>query len=402
MPRPSSLSDALATRIAIGLALVSAAFLCFALLIQTPWEGKALSRIAKRLDVPKEEVPWQVFFDFETLGGHSLGVEAYRQIGLWQGAVFVGLVLGVCALTAHWWVPLTRRRPRTRNLMPVDLSAITQRTFKPERLGWIGLFAILVVATGLRAPYLDRAIYFDEQDNLRRNFHGYLEIQPDGEERWRPADWSEALWENRLGNNPVLLSVTVQASLRIWRVITGSDRQRFSIVAIRLPIFFAGLGSIAAIWWLLQLWGMRIGAVFGGVLAAIHPMHIDYSLQARGYAFGLMFVPLALGFAWLAMRRNLWRYWFAFAFCVFFCLWSYAGSIYFAVALNAGLLGFLIWRQFRSGDAAILGLTSRLIAVNVVTGLLYLFLIAPHIPQLSYHFRNVFELLPVYAALSKI
>jgi len=390
----SSPSDPVITRVAVGLAAIAAAFLWFALEAPAPWEGRALNLIAKRLDVPKDEVSWQVFFDFEKLGSHGLGVDNYRQIGLWQGAVFVGIALGVCALTARWWVPLTRRRPRSDSLLTTDATMMGQ-TFRPGRIGWIGLFVILVVATGLRAPYLNRAIYFDEQDNLRRNFHGFLEIKPDGNERWRGAGWSEALWENRLGNNPVLLSVTAQVSLRIWRVITGAERQRFSIVAIRLPVIFAGLASIAALWWLLQLWGLRVGAAFAGILAAIHPMHIDYSLQARGYAFVLLFVPIALGFAWLAIRQNLWSYWFGLAFCVFFCLWSYAGSVYFALSLNAGLLVFLVWRKIRSGDAGIIGLISRLLAVNVVTGLLYIFLIAPHIPPVSYHFRQVFEMIPL-------
>ena len=124
-------------------------------------------------------------------------------------------------------------------------------------------------------------------------------------------------------------------------------------------------------------------------------MHIDYSLQARGYAFILLFVPLSLGFVWLALRGNRWRYWFAFAFCIFFCLWSYAGSIYYALTLNAGLFGFLLWRRYRCKDSGIINPIFRLLTVNTATGLLYVFLITPHIPQVSYHFRQVFEIIPL-------
>lgn len=387
-------SDIATTRVAVGLAFVASAFLWFALESQTPWEGKALSRTAKRLEIPKEDVPWQVFFDFEALGSYRLTVEDYQQIGLWQGSVFVGLALGAAALTACWWVPLTKRRLRPGSVPTVDDRGPGAK-FQPGRAGWIALLFIMVTAFALRAPYLDRAIYFDEQDNLRRNFHGYLEIQPDGTERWKGAGWSEALWENKLGNNPVLLSVIAQGSQRIWRAVTRAEREQFNIVVLRIPVFLAGMGSIAALWWLLQLWGLRLGAAFGGLLAAIHPMHIDYSLQARGYAFVLLFVPLSLGFAWLALRENRWRHWFAFAFCVFFCLWSYAGSIYYALTINAGMLGFMLWRRYRSGDPGVVNPISRLLTVNMVTGLLYLFLIAPHIPQVSYHFRKVFEIIPL-------
>ncbi len=389
-------SDPIVNRVSAVLALVAAAFLYFAWQAPAPWKGDALKKVAKRLEVAKDEVPRAVFFDFETLGGQSLGVDIYRQIGLWQGAVFVGLVLGGCALTVRWWLPLTCRRPRSGSLSRsnVDLS---EAGFKPGRFAYMALVVILVLAAFLRVPHLDRSLYFDEQDNLRRNFHGFLEVHPDGEEVWKGADWSDALWENKLGNNPVMLSVLAQVSLRTWRAVTGADRQRFSVVALRMPVLLAGLASIVSLWFLLQLWGLRTGAFIAAALAAIHPMHIDYSLQARGYALVLLFVPLAVAFAWLALRDNRWRHWFAFAFCIFFCIWSYAGSVYFALALNVGLLGFLLWRWFRSCDAGLLGPISRMLVVNTVTGLLYVFLISPHLPQVSYHFRQVFEMIPLEA-----
>lgn len=394
MPRFPLSPDPIVNRVSAALAFVATAFLLFVWRLPEPWKGESLKKVAKRLNLPKEEVTWQAFFDFGALGGQNLGVDIYCQIGLWQGALLVGLILAVCALTVRWWLPLTRRRPRSGSLLTVDVAS-TESAFKPGRLAWIALAGILLLAAFLRVPHLDRVLYFDEQDNLRRNFHGFLEIKLDGEEVWKGAGWSEALWENRLGNNPVMLSVLTQVSLRTWRAITGNDRQRFSVVALRIPVLLAGLASIVSLWFLLQLWGLRTGALIAAALAAIHPMHIDYSLQARGYALVLLFVPLAVAFAWLALRDNRWRHWFAFAFCIFFCIWSYAGSVYFALSLNVGLLGFLLWRWFRSRDAGLLGPISRMLAVNAVTGLLYVFLIFPHLPQVSYHFRQVFEMIPM-------
>ncbi|MCB1231908.1 MAG: hypothetical protein KDN19_16690 [Verrucomicrobiae bacterium] len=377
-------------RVALLLGLLATGFFAFWLTIDPPWEGQALTRTARGLEIAESEVPRSVFRDFETLGSLNLGVDAYRQIGLWYGSLSLFLALAAAALTAVWWVPLAQRKASPPSLAPSSL-------FAPKRKDWIGLVLLLILAAAFRAPYLDRALYFDEQDNLRRNFHGHLEIRQDGEEIWRGAGWQEAFFENRLGNNPVLLSVACQASLRAWRAISGAHRQQFDIVALRLPVFLAGLASIAALWWLLQLWGLRFSAAFAAGLAAIHPMHIDYSLQARGYALVLLFVPLALGFAWLAIRRDRWRDWFALAFAVFFCLWSYAGSVYFALALNLGIFGWLIRERLRSGDPAGIGPIARFLCVNAITGLLYVLLIFPHLPQVSYHFRNVFELIPLQA-----
>ncbi len=373
-------------RVALALATAAALLLSFVAVSDRPWEGHALQRVARGMDLAEEAVPRSVFHDFETLGSLNLGTAAYQQIGLWWGGLAVGLVLAAAAVTTRWWLPL---------ILNLSGHETSPPAFPARRLDWLGLALALLLATWLRAPHLDRSLYFDEQDNLRRNFHGHLEIRPDGEESWRGAGWREALFENRLGNNPVFLSVACQASLRLWRAVSGAERERFDIVALRMPVFLAGLGSIAALWWLLQLWGLRAAAAIAALLAAVHPMHIDYSLQARGYAFVLLFVPLALGFAWRAVRRDRWRDWLAMAFCVFFCLWSYAGSVYFALALNAGLLVWLVVRRLRHRDPALTGSVARLLAVNALTGLLYLFLIAPHLPQVSYHFRNIFELIPL-------
>ena len=274
------------------LALLSAAFLWFALEGQAPWEGDSLKRVAKRLELPKEEVPLQIFFDFETLGSQNLGVDIYRQIGLWQGAVLVGVVLLICALTARWWLPLTRRRPRLGSLLPAATESATS-TFRAGRIGWISFALILLLASWLRVPHLDRSLYFDEQDNLRRNFHGYLEIQPDGEEVWMGAEWSEALWENKLGNNPVMLSALAQVSLRTWRAVTGADRQRYNVVALRMPVLLAGLGSIASLWFLLQLWELRTGAFIAAALAAVSSH--AHRLQSAGTRLRLGIVVCSAG-----------------------------------------------------------------------------------------------------------
>lgn len=376
-----------------AVALAALALICFAgvLASPAPWAGEGLKRVARGLDLAPGEVPRSLFFDLRKLGELQLGTPAYRQIGLWQGALAVGILLSLAALTTRWWLPLVRS-PR-RPAFPGPDDGTRPDLWRARRVDWIVLGGILVVAAALRAPHLDRALYFDEQDNLRRNFHGHVEVRTDGSRIWREAGWEEALWENRLGNNPILMSLSIQTSLRLWRWIGGAERERFNIVAMRIPVFLAGLGSIAALWWLVQTWGLRLAAGLAAALAAVHPMHVDYSLQARGYGLVLLFVPFALGFAWRALRRDRWGDWWGLAAAVFLCLLSYPGSVHFALTLHGGLLACLIWRRLRSGDRGLNGPIARHLAVNAAVALPYLLLIAPHLPQVSYHFREVFELI---------
>ncbi|TLD68688.1 hypothetical protein FEM03_21120 [Phragmitibacter flavus] len=375
---------------ALILGAISALCFLFVVLANAPWEGPALRTVAKAMEVPKEEVPRSVFFDVKSLGEYRIGVDAYVQIGVWQGVLAVGVILLLAALTVRWWVPMVMRPAcRWHGVEGVTGVALWQ----VKRIDLVLLLVLVGVATAYRAPHLDRMIYFDEQDNLRRNFHGHLEIRTDGTERWREARWKDALWENMLGNNPILLSLATQSSLRIWRWATGTDRQRFNVVALRVPVFLAGIGAVVTVWWLMQIWGLRVGAAIAAGLAAIHPMHIDYSLQARGYAFVLLLVPLALGFAWMALRHDRWRYWWGFAISVLLCLLSYPGSMHFAFVMNAGLFALLGWRWWRSRDKAWSGPISRLFAVNVAVALPFIVVIAPHVPQASYIFREIFELI---------
>lgn len=374
------------------LGILAAGFFWFALVAPRPWEGLPLHRIARALEVEHGEVEKSDFLELEKLGSFNLGAHGYRQIFLWFGALFASGALTIAALTSRWWLRWSDPPAGPSAELPLSRSI---PKISPGKWGWICLLAGLGLALALRAPHIGRAIYFDEQDNLRRNFHGFLEIREDGEEVWRPAGWTHALWENRLGNNPVFFSLAAQTSLRVWRALTGAERQRFNIVALRIPVLLAGLGSLAALWWLLQLWGFRWGAALALFLGAVHPMHIDYSIQARGYAFVMLFVPLALAFAWRALRRGTWLDWFGMTASVFFCLWSYAGAIYFALALNAGLLIGLAWMRLRRNQRRATSQAVRLLVANSAVALLYLFLMGPTFPQVSYHFRNIFELIPL-------
>ncbi|MGI8602016.1 MAG: hypothetical protein ACR2OZ_03350 [Verrucomicrobiales bacterium] len=65
---------------------------------------------------------------------------------------------------------------------------------------------------------------------------------------------------------------------------------------------------------------------------ALHPMHMIFSTQARGYALVLLFSSLLPGLAWIALEQGKWRHWWVVAGCFFGCLYSFPGSFYFVAS----------------------------------------------------------------------
>ena len=97
----------------------------------------------------------------------------------------------------------------------------------------------------------------DEQDNLRRNIFGYHDQQADGSLEFVDVSWQDTFFENRLANNPILFSALSHASLSIWQKTSGEGNERFSLTAVRLPAFLAGIASLA-------------GGVVGAECARVH------------------------------------------------------------------------------------------------------------------------------------
>ncbi len=294
------------------LVLLACALLSVRWSLPAPWEGAAARRLAK---------------------GAEFGTDEHIQVGLWWGAIGVGLTLLLLAATSGWWfrwcwASLERARPGDRTVFDLE--------------EWPWLLGALCVAAVFRAAYIDLPVLWDEQDNLRRSYHGYVEVAPDGAEKWRPARFRDALWENDRANNPFLYSVACQASLSAWRAGSGADRRLFDVVAMRFPAFLAGVASIVALWWLAKMLGLRRAAPLAALLAAAHCLHVEYSFQARGYAFVLLFAPLAAGFVALGIRDGLWRWWVGYAVSIFCCLHAFPGAAYFAVALGAPVACLLL------------------------------------------------------------
>jgi hypothetical protein len=107
--------------------------------------------------------------------------------------------------------------------------------------------------------------------------------------------WSTALQGNPTANNHVICTVETRLMQALWKKVKSPDDSRqFSEAWLRTPAFFWGMVSVFAG----ALLGRRVGGWACGLafalLLTVHPLHIRFSTEARGYASLLAGIPLVM------------------------------------------------------------------------------------------------------------
>ncbi|NNE91884.1 MAG: hypothetical protein HKN23_09580 [Verrucomicrobiales bacterium] len=324
--------------------------------------------------------PWEI-------EGEPSTTADFIAIGGFRAGIFSLAVAALLIATRKWWFRLAGGRE----------AVPTGPRIRVGRRGWIGILAVLIFATALRAPMMDRMVLRDEQDNLRRNIFGfhYIELHKRTLEFFE-VEWPDAFFENRLANNPIAFSVLSKASLEIWRELTGAPEDQFSKIAFRMPSLIFGVASIFLLWLFLTLLRRPISALLASVLAAIHPLHLEYSVQARGYGIVLFCAGLIAVCGLLAVRRGRWRYWFVLAIGLMGMLYAFAGAIYFVAPTGLALIVFLAWQCFKNRESGAGARLTRFLISCLVVGTIYTQLVAPSLPQIAAHLGGKYEHIPLH------
>ncbi|MCP4848889.1 MAG: hypothetical protein GY899_13185 [Verrucomicrobiaceae bacterium] len=334
----------------------------------------ALLLFLKNADSPDEGLAARITKDIEEGSRWKFPPPAYfKQIHLWKAAVINAWLIAALLLTSGFWL-------RWAHVPRIDQSPKVGQPI--TRISILFLLGAIVIGMWMRVPLMDRHILRDEQDNLRRNIHGYTDLLEDGTRKWKEATWDSTFHENRLANNPIFFSVLAHGSLGIWRTFSGAPRDQFNLVALRMPSLLAGLASIILIWRLLHWINFRWAASFAAFLMAMHPMTIDFDVQARGYSLCMLFVLSSTASAYLALRTLRWRWWIAYGASIMLCLYSYPGSIYFAVGFNAFLGAWLLLRSIaRKTSSTARPQLVRMGIANLLAAIIFLQLAKPAIAQ---------------------
>jgi hypothetical protein len=310
--------------------------------------------------------PWDI--------GAPTKIKHYVAIGeWWAGALNAGLLL-VLAATARWW--FVRLAAPANSWLPAPSSP---RWFWP----------LVAVAMGLTAVFgmqrISQSLWDDEAASLRRVILGEYRLDDKGKPILKKADWEDAFWNYRLPTNHHLQTLISKASLSVWQSVTRPKGLPFTEPVLRWPLLLAAIASIATLALLLRRLGFARAGVLAAFLLALHPWHVRYAIELRGYIFTLLFGPLMVYCLINALSNGRWRWWLGFAASQFLLLYAYPGTLYMLVAANTcGLVA--LW--FRHPSPERLRQLPRLLVASTLSGMVWVQLMAPNLPQLAEYLKT--------------
>ena len=85
--------------------------------------------------------------------------------------------------------------------------------------------------------------------------------------------------------------------------ITNAPPGRINEFVLRLPGFATSLAAVALLGILMRLWGFPWTGLLAAFLLAMHPWHVRYGIEARGYTFVvLLTISGMVMLTWLMSR----------------------------------------------------------------------------------------------------
>jgi hypothetical protein len=319
--------------------------------------------------VVKHRVDWPTAAAVFASKGRSVRVELTALEWIWKALVVNAVLLLGLLLSVRWWsmpqVAVAKAEP--------------QRVRTHHSTGvWMIVLLVLGLAVGLRGPRMTMSLYNDEAHNYARLWSGEWQMK-EGALRLDKPRWGETLFWNVSGNNSPIFSLAARGCLDLAEKVGWRVNGEVTEWAVRLPALLAGLTTLFVMGGLARRrWGIR-GMVVVMLVLAVHPWHVRYSTEARGYSFMLLGIALMLWFADRALASGRWRDWVGYGAGVFLCAASFLGSIYFLVCFSVGLL----WHQARAGKHS--GDWSRLarpMVASLGAAMVGLVLLWPMIPPL--------------------
>lgn len=320
--------------------------------------------------------PAEITAQIEASDSQKPRFKDHLNTGMWYGAAARAGIAGILLVVSLGW---TRKKEATSPLL-LTLKSL-QEPSMPARWFFSLLVILIVGALAMRMPRMPHSLWGDESAAIVTYVHGCFkpvdkqDLQ--GKMQFDQPTWDETFYGASQGpNNHVLFSLAARLSLKVWRDITDQPHTAFTEWVVRIAPLIGGLASLAGIALLLRTWGAPALGLLTATVMALHPWHLKYSAEARGYTLALAILPLLLLALTHALQSNRWRHWLAFAACEFLMLYSWAGISYAVAGINVAAAVLLMLHPDR------IATLSRWITANLLAAMIFISLYAPHLPQI--------------------
>jgi hypothetical protein len=249
------------------------------------------------------------------------------------------------------------------------------------RSSWLLLLAAAALAGVLRWPLAHGSVWWDEAWSVRNAIVGRREpvSSHPGRVSFEPAPWRKTFWYYHAPTNHVAYSVAARLTTGAWRRATGAPPGSFDEFALRLPSFAAALASVVLVGVLVAELGFATAAPAAAFLLALHPLHVRFGADGRGYSFVVLFT---LGGAWLlrrALRDGRWRWWLAYGASQLLLLWTFPLAVYVPLAFALAAAAAIAFGAEPPGGRSLA--FQRFAVANVLAGMAFLQLMAPNLAQ---------------------
>src|SRR5262249_42359545 len=155
--------------------------------------------------------------------------------------------------------------------------------------------------------------------------------------------WANTLFYYRKPTNHVLYSILARTSLAGWRALHGAAPSEWNEFALRLPSFASAVLAVVLLGLLVHDLGFPRAAPAAAFLLAIHPWHIRFGADGRGYSLMVLLAIVAAFCLLHGLRSGRWRWWLGYGAAQLGLLWVHPLALYFPLALAAaGALGIAL------------------------------------------------------------
>ena len=305
----------------------------------------------------------------------------YVRIYAWIAAAINIALLGVLAAACPWWTG--RLQLSTLNSQPSTLNSRDPRWF------WPLVVVAMAITVCYSLPRMNHGFWDDEELNVRTTLYG--KFKPDkktGEIEFRRFNWLETIYGYSRGpNSHTLFGIISRACEEAWNSVVRPKGFPLVEWPFRVPALIFGVLAVAGVACLLREFGLPDAGVAAAFLLAVHPWHIRYASEARGYSLLVLLVPLLFIFWRRAMITGRWKWWSAFALTEFSLIYCYPGALFVLVVLNLITLGIMATGR----DCAKPRMTQagKWFCVNVFAAILAFQFMLPLYPQAKQYFDFV-------------